>query len=136
MSNITTQCPFCKQKFNVGSEWAGQNTQCPTCGKMFVIRPFETPVNPGVPAMPADSNISAPQNTACAGKSTASLVLGIINCLMWLLPIIGIPVGIAGLILGCKKRYTAGIILNAVTLTAAVVNSIIGAIQGAQGKLF
>ena len=136
MANITTQCPFCKQKFNVGSEWTGLNTQCPSCGKMFVINPLEVPVNAGMQINQADRDISVPPNAAGTGKSTASLVLGIINCLMWLLPIIGIPVGIVGLILGCKKRYMAGIILNAVTLTAAVVNSIIGAILGAQGKLF
>ena len=69
-------------------------------------------------------------------KSTASLVIGIINCLMWLLPIIGIPLGIVGLVLGCKKRYQTGIVLNAITLGIAVINSIIGAILGAQGNLF
>ena len=61
-------------------------------------------------------------------KSKASLVLGIINCLTWLLPIAGIPIGIIGLVMGCKKRYTAGIILNAITLVASVINSIVGAI--------
>ena len=34
------------------------------------------------------------------GKATASLVLGIISMIAWLLPLIGYPVSIVGLIMG------------------------------------
>ena len=132
MAQFITQCPRCKQKFNVPSEWIGQNISCPSCGSMFMIRQEQQIV------MPDQFNPIMQQNaTACVSeKSTASLVIGIINCLMWLLPIIGIPLGIVGLVLGCRKKYNTGILLNAITLTAAAVNAIFGAILGAQGKLF
>ena len=133
MNTIVTQCPFCKQMFNVAAQWNGQNTQCPSCGKMFVIQQ----VNPG-----AQQQFQQGQQyqqfsaSSVQRKSTASLVLGIINCIFWIIPIIGVPLGIIGLVLGCLKKYQAGIILNAITLVAAVINSIVGAILGAQGKLF
>ena len=68
-------------------------------------------------------------------KSTAGLVLGIINCIGWIIPLIGIPVGIIGLVLSCNKKYKTGIYLNGITLAVAVVNSIIGAYLGSTGRL-
>ena len=64
-------------------------------------------------------------------KSTASLVLGIISLIVWLLPLIGFPVSIVGLILGVRKKYTVGIVLNVIGLVITVANSAIGAYMGA-----
>lgn len=71
-----------------------------------------------------------------ANKSTGALVCGIISLIMWLLPIIGLPVSIVGLILGCKNKYETGIILNAIGLVLTIINATVGAVLGAQGKLF
>lgn len=69
-------------------------------------------------------------------KSTASLVLGIISLIVWLLPLVGFPVCIVGLVLGIRKKYTAGIVLNVIGLVLTTANSAIGAYMGATGQLF
>lgn len=68
-----------------------------------------------------------------SGKSIASLVLGIIGLIAWLLPLVGYPVTIVGLILGCLARKTeknglnlAGIILSTIALILTLGNSILG----------
>ncbi len=69
-------------------------------------------------------------------KSTTALVCGIISLVMWLLPIIGLPLSIVGLCFGCKNKYKVGITLNIIGLVLSIVNAIVGAVLGAQGKLF
>ena len=69
-------------------------------------------------------------------KSTTALVCGIISLVMWLLPIIGLPLSIVGLCFGCKNKYKVGITLNIIGLVLSTINAIIGAVLGAQGKLF
>ncbi|MBE6385212.1 MAG: hypothetical protein E7048_06070 [Lentisphaerae bacterium] len=68
-------------------------------------------------------------------KNTVSLVLGIVSLIAWLLPLVGFPVSIVGLILGIKDKYTTGIILNVIGLAITVANSAIGAFMGANGML-
>ena len=70
-----------------------------------------------------------------SGKSIASLVLGIVGFIAWLLPLVGYPVTIVGLILGCLARKNeknglnlAGIILSTITLILTLGNSILGVI--------
>lgn len=64
-------------------------------------------------------------------KSTASLVLGICSLVAWIIPLIGFPVSLVGLILGITKKYTTGIVLNAIGLAITIVNSVIGACMAA-----
>jgi len=59
----------------------------------------------------------------------ASLVLGIISLLAWLLPILGIPVAVVGLVFGVMSRNSsrrrmaiAGMVMSAIGLLAVVVN--------------
>ena len=77
-----------------------------------------------------------PSSNSNENKSTGALVLGVISLIMWLIPIIGVPVSVIGLVLGCIKKYNTGIILNVIGLSLSIVNAIIGAVLGAQGKLF
>ena len=72
----------------------------------------------------------------CTGKSTTSLVLGILSLIFWLLPLFGLPISIIGLVFGVKKKYTAGIVLNVIGLCLTVINAAIGACMGASGQLF
>ncbi|EGD49735.1 hypothetical protein Cpap_4177 [Ruminiclostridium papyrosolvens DSM 2782] len=72
----------------------------------------------------------------CMDKARTSFILGIVDTLAWLLPIVGIPVSIVGLILGIlgmksTKRWMAvvGIILSSIFLVAAIINVIIGALN-------
>lgn len=75
-------------------------------------------------------------------KSIAALVLGIIGLLAWLIPLIGFPITIVGLVLStkgmrAKKAYaTAGLVLNIIGLFLTIANSAIGAFMGANGMLF
>ncbi len=75
------------------------------------------------------------QNNKASGKSIASLVLGLVGLIAWLLPLFGYPVTIVGLILGCISRKTeknginlAGIILSIITLVLTLINSALGVI--------
>jgi len=67
-------------------------------------------------------------------------VLGILSLIAWLLPIVGLPVAIVGLVLGFqgvnrqRGLAIAGIILSSIGLVAAAINSVIGAYMGATGQ--
>ena len=70
------------------------------------------------------------------------MVLGLVGIVAWLLPIIGLPVTITGLVFGIRARNSAGrskaiagIVLCSIFLTASVVNAAIGAYMGATGRL-
>lgn len=77
------------------------------------------------------------------GKATASLVLGIMSLIAWLLPLIGFPVSIIGLIMGLYGRNSdrvgsanIGLCLSIIGLVICVANSAIGAYMGSTGQLF
>ncbi len=71
-----------------------------------------------------------------------SLILGLIGIIAWIIPIIGFPVTIIGLVYGVNSLKgsrrgiaLAGTILCIVFLLTTTVNSISGAYQGATGQL-
>lgn len=71
-------------------------------------------------------------------QAITSFILGIFDILAWILPIIGIPVSIVGLILGIlgirsSKKWMAvsGIIICSIFLVASVINVILGALNSA-----
>jgi hypothetical protein len=73
----------------------------------------------------------------------ASLVLGIVGLLAWLLPLAGFPITIVGLTLGLRAKKsgksslaTAGIVLNIIGLVATAINSALGAYLNVMGRLF
>lgn len=73
----------------------------------------------------------------------ASLAIGVINLCTWLLPICGIPLSIAGLILGFLGRNSSqrslafvGISLCVIGLVLGVVNAIASAYLGLTGQLY
>lgn len=75
------------------------------------------------------------KNEKIGGKSIASFVLGLVGIIAWVLPLIGYPVTITGLILGCIARKSeknafslTGIILSSITLGITLINSIMGVI--------
>ncbi len=75
------------------------------------------------------------ENKKIGGKSIASLILGLVGLVAWLLPIAGYPITIVGLVLGCVARKTeknglniAGIILCIITLVLSLGNSCLGVI--------
>jgi hypothetical protein len=76
------------------------------------------------------------------GKAIASLILGLAGLLFWILPILGLPVTIVGLVLGIKATNsarkgmaTAGVVLCIIGLVLSVMNAAIGAYLGVTGQL-
>lgn len=75
------------------------------------------------------------ENKPANGKSIASLVLGIVGMIAWLLPLVGYPITIVGIILGCLGRKEsksgmslAGLILSIIALVLTLGNSCLGVI--------
>ncbi|SHH66469.1 hypothetical protein [Clostridium grantii] len=67
-------------------------------------------------------------------NSKSPLVLGILSAIFWLIPIIGVPVSIAGIIVSVKKSKSekggfskAGIILSIIGLVLSIGNIALGA---------
>jgi hypothetical protein len=63
--------------------------------------------------------------------------------LAWLLPLLGFPVTIIGLIMGVagfkstkKGMAIAGLVLSMIGLAVTIINSVIGSYMGATGQLF
>ncbi len=82
------------------------------------------PMPPYQPAPPTGSGTMTP------------VVLGCIGLVAWLIPLFGFPITIIGLVLGIRRKSTAGIILCIIGLVLTIINSAIGAYKGAQGTLF
>jgi hypothetical protein len=107
----------------------------------------------GVPAAPHGSMIPRPmprQRSATSGKAstqksgsgaTASLILGLFGIVAWLLPLVGFPVTLAGIICGIrglsgsnKVMATFGLVLSFIFFTLTIINAAIGGYQGYTGQ--
>lgn len=109
---------------------------CPECMSRFAAAPQA----PGMayPMPYAYSGVVQDQS----GKATASLVLGCVGLLAWILPIIGLPVTIIGVVMGSKGLKSssrgmaiAGIVLSSIGLLLSLANAAWGAYLGATGQL-
>lgn len=72
----------------------------------------------------------------------ASLVIGVIGLCAWIIPLIGCPTTIIGLVLGVlglksdqRTLAIVGIVLCSLTLLATIVNGVFGAYLGATGQM-
>lgn len=80
------------------------------------------------------------KKNAKRGKSTASLVLGIVGVVFSAIPLLGLPINLLGLLIGLKakkhkhskhsKRTAAGIVLSLVGLGIAGAAALFGAVWG------
>ena len=68
-----------------------------------------------------------------SGRAVAALVLGIIGLLAWLIPFIGLPIQIVGLVLGIQSRKStkhgmaiAGIVLSSIGILLSIVSALLG----------
>jgi hypothetical protein len=94
------------------------------------------------PQQPPSAGAQVPGQVDRTGRATASLVLGIVGLIAWLIPLIGFPVTITGLVMGFQGQHsskkavaTAGIVLSIIALVLTVINSAVGAYLGATGHL-
>ena len=151
---IEVECPGCKQPFTVNAPQQQMRRPATTFAPPPQQNPYGNPGmgypppqqnpygNPGMGYPPPQQNPYGnpgmgyqPGMSVPGEKSTASLVLGLIGLIAWIIPLFGFPVTIVGLILGIKKKYTVGIVLNVITLMLTVASSAIGAYMGANGML-
>ena len=66
----------------------------------------------------------------------APLILGIASFVTWLIPLIGLPVSVVGIVLSAKRNRNVCLALNIIGVVLSILNAIVGAVLGAQGKLF
>jgi hypothetical protein len=134
ISSINIACPACRRTLVASNDVLGRQVRCGDCGTDFIATAPSAYAGPALsPSFDASDDHS--------GKATASLVLGIIGMIGWCLPIIGLPVTITGLVLGCKglnstnrSSALAGVILCTIGLILSVGNAAVGAYLGATGQ--
>lgn len=68
-----------------------------------------------------------------ASKAIVGFVLGLISIISWILPLIGYPITIAGIIFSAsaihsknRRKAIVGLILSIICLIATLINSILG----------
>lgn len=81
------------------------------------------------------------RETGRSGLASASRMLGFIGLLAWILPIVGFPIAVIGLVLGIvslkdgnRGKTLTGIVLCSVGLVLTLVNSAAGIYLYTQGK--
>jgi hypothetical protein len=121
-------CQYC------GEEISDNAVFCGKCGRPLGPDVFTINSNP--------MQSAARQPGQKRGLSISSMILGLIGLAAWILPVVGFPVVIIGLILGiigrdkgAKGIATAGIVLCTITLILTTANSAIGAYMGFHGLL-
>jgi len=98
----------------------------------------QSPQSPEDP-QPPETPVSETPTNAGGGKAVASLVLGIFGMIAFLLPILGVPVTVTGIILGAldlkspkREVALAGLILSSIGCGLSLLNALVGAIMAAR----
>ncbi len=146
---MTTQvrCPHCGAVVQVVPLADDSIQKCPHCQGQFTVqgtgrsgphgpmRPSETVLPPGSPVQPGTLVAGQTHAAQETKKATWALILGGLGMVAWCLPIIGLPVNMAGLILGLtslrapnRMAAVAGVVLSSIGLVLTIVNMILGAI--------
>ena len=68
--------------------------------------------------------------------SPAPLVLGIASLITWLFPLVGLPVSIFGVVISAKRNRNGCLTMSIIGAVLSLLNAIVGAVLGSQGKLF
>jgi hypothetical protein len=154
---IEFRCGQCGKLLRTGDDTVGRQAQCPECGALSTIpSSSETPGTPP-PLAPLDAGRSFASEPRPAGtavmenpfqtpsqfgppattnsKAVVALVLGLAGLGFWCCPLIGLPITIAGLVLGIMSLRSssrgmaiAAIVLSSVGLALTIVNAILGAV--------
>ena len=105
MTQIVMFCPYCRRQFF--AQGGIQQVRCPGCGAII-----NSP-HPSASVPAADQ------------RDNASMVLGILSLILWLIPIFALPLPICGFILSYTRNYKQGIILNAIGLGLSLLWTVI-----------
>ena len=112
MPQFIFTCPTCKQRFAATDEMIGTMASCSECGETFVVQKQMPPL----------------AKTRCQ-HDIPMLVLGILACTLWWIPIFSLPIPIVGFIMSYHRNYQLGVILNCVGLALSVFWTLICAVD-------
>ena len=104
MSQFIFTCSNCKQQFMANDEMIGNTASCSNCGVTFTVQKQMPVLNPS----PTDHNI-------------AMLALGVLGLILWLIPLLTLPIPIVGFIMSYNRNYRLGVILNSIALGLSVL---------------
>ena len=129
-----TKCEYC------GAEIHEETVICPNCKKNRLYNNNSSQPHSKCPHCGTDLQSNAKFCPQCGynlhenKEEVAGFVLGMISLIAWLLPLVGFPVSIIGVIISAngvsnRKRYAdAGVALNILGFIATLINSIAGAV--------
>ncbi len=138
---IRYTCGACGAQLESDDENAGREERC-VCGAINTVPDrseapdrSENRQTPPAPRLVTTGGSPYVVTSDAAGKATAALTLGIISCVAWACPLIGLAVAIPGIILGIQSQRLApssraktGVALSVIGLTLSIVNVIAGMI--------
>lgn len=138
---IRYTCRACGAQLESNDESAGREERC-ACGAVNTVPDrsqagdgSEAERPPAAPRLVTTGETPYAVASDAAGKATAALTLGIISCVAWACPLVGLAVSIPGIILGIQSqrltpssRARTGVVLSIIGLTLSVVNVIAGII--------
>ena len=104
MPQFIFTCPACKQKFAANDEMIGTMASCSECGTDFIVQKQMTPL------VKSRSQHDIPM-----------LILGVLGCVLWLIPLFTLPIPIIGFIMSYHRNYQLGVILNCIGLGLSVL---------------
>lgn len=144
---IAFQCEYCGRRYSSGDELSGKTIMCRQCERPIRIpKPGPTPEREEAPRsepvaavaveFEVDCDVapqyvpqvrSLPEPTRREARETwagsTSFGLGCVSLLVWLIPILGLPITILGLVLGgmglngpAKNKAAVGVVLSGVGL--------------------
>jgi hypothetical protein len=134
---------YCK---NCGADNMDQENVCPSCGSNLIesAGPISSysPLISNIPAAPSFYN-QVPVEQKGIGLCIASLILGVVSALLWMVPLLGWPATVVGLFLGIrglkihggKRLAIVGIVLCGLFMILTLIVSIDGAFLGTIGQL-
>jgi uncharacterized membrane protein YvbJ len=121
-------CPKCGVNQSMRDNTTAIDVYCTSCGKTIKKEASTCPFC-GVNCTSSKSYAKDKK-----GQAIVSLVLGLVGAIAWLIPFLGFPVTILGLIMGIighkstkKNMAIAGIILSIIGFIATIINSVVGA---------
>lgn len=156
MATITVRCPTCECELELDARYQGQEVECGSCQQVFVAKPQtdrrssrESGRDPE-PRSERSAGSRGPRRSRRyadedddydddfydrrrrrdndgTGLGDASLIIGILSVFVFWCPLIGIPLTLVGLVLGClglrsnrNGTAIAGVVLTAMFLLGSL----------------
>ena len=119
------RCKYCSHAVPVGT------SPCPHCGHELKwtkpSRASRLPARSDAVSKPA----SSPKDET---SSLSPIVFGVLSLVACLLPIVGVPLAVIGLVISGSKKSVTGGCLCTLGLVLSIINAVSGGIKGAQAE--